>query len=112
MNWHERIQRARKNGNRFSAHECVLATHWVTCACGEQDPRIPRKPDYKEPLDPQLSSLGLEFLKAVRSNDPNRAASALYRIEARAETLIAVIESSQEKTNGSCPQFTVNLLRR
>jgi hypothetical protein len=41
MTWNERIDRAEKLGY-FLESDGELAIRWVTCACGEQDNRIPR----------------------------------------------------------------------
>jgi hypothetical protein len=94
MNWHERIERARVNAGRFQSEDLELARSWTTCACGEQDPRIPRHShddDWSEgePLDVRLSVYGLDFLHAVRANDPNRAETVLRSIERRAAQVIA-----------------------
>ena len=68
-NWHERIELAR-NSLGFHKADCFLAQHWVTCACGEQDSRIPRDGE-KAPLDAQLRSLGSDFSAAVfRARSP------------------------------------------
>ena len=52
MNWHERIARGIRHGG-FTGKDKSLAANWVTCACGNQDPRIPRD-DEHAPIDDQL----------------------------------------------------------
>lgn len=91
MNWHQRIAAARERGT-FLARDTKLAGDWATCACGEQDPRIPRYAaldDSPAPLDDELENLGLDFLTAVEENSFDEAESVLARIEHRATEILA-----------------------
>jgi hypothetical protein len=101
MNWHERIEAAKRN-NGFSEVDVEFAKEWVTCACGEQDTRLPR--DSKgQPLDTELAHYGADFFGAVyRARTPfgectsfsikgtriEEVESWLATIERRAEYLI------------------------
>jgi hypothetical protein len=86
MNWHQRIDRSAVRGG-FTELDVELARDWPTCACGEQDPRIPR--DKKgQPRDLDLAIYGGNFLHAVRGNDVARARAVLAQIEKRAGELL------------------------
>lgn len=89
--WSDRIAEARQRG-KFTADDVVLARSWVTCACGEQDQRIPRLKDTggvtDEPVDDRLSVLGTYFFNYVTDNDIDRADKTLALIEARAAEVL------------------------
>lgn len=94
MNWEERIKIAEACG-AFTKEDRSAADNWVTCACGEQDPRIER--DWVDaPLDPALFTLGEDFMEAVDRDDFDGARQTLRLIEARAAELIA--EHEREET--------------
>lgn len=55
-----------------------------TCACGKQDPRIPRITDGinpGQPMDIQLAVCGAQFSKAVANQTPAKAQGILNRVE-------------------------------
>lgn len=86
MNWHKRIAAARKRG-RFTGDDEQLAGDWVTCACGEQDQRIPRH-QVSCPKDAYLGRLGCSFSDAVKMNDYDGADRLLAAIERRAAEVL------------------------
>lgn len=90
MNWHERISMARKRGE-FTTSDRRLSGDWVTCACGEQDPRIPRWPEAGEPRDLRLRDLGLNFSILVCQNDFDKAETMLLHIEKRSGEILAEV---------------------
>lgn len=94
--WHERIALARIRGE-FTDEDVHLASDWTTCACGEQDERIPRawvlRGGFPEmaPADQLLRDLGGLFYEAVDFDRFDDAEDLLRRIEIRSsEILIAV----------------------
>lgn len=64
------------------------ASCWVTCACGKQDPRIPRG-SIGAPIDEGLRKLGEAFPIAVGARDVPLARNILIQIEKRAAELLA-----------------------
>jgi hypothetical protein len=85
-------ERKKKGLPAFTEAQKGLAGSWVTCACGKQDPRIPRIGPGK-PFDSILSMLGGEFDAAVAlGDDPDMAAQLLHRIEQRAAEVLAEVE--------------------
>ena len=109
MNWFERIAAAQERGY-FTALDKDLANDWVTCACGEQDPQIPR---YKvhtlaprpgristcsrraEPVDQPLFELGLAFAEHVEANDFTMASEVLAAIEQRAAEVLKELDENK-----------------
>lgn len=87
MNWHERIERAREAG-WFSNDDWRLARNYVTCACGEQDPRIPRNELTGQPIDDELAILGMDFYDNVTDGEIDRAGEVLAKIEIRAAEIL------------------------
>lgn len=98
--WAQRIDEAEQR-DEFTEDDLELAGHWVTCACGEQDPRIPRG-DIGKPLDEKLSKLGQEFFECIimditpsgcdEDNPPSQYVAArhvLAKIEQRAAEVLA-----------------------
>jgi hypothetical protein len=86
MNWHERIEAARSHGV-FTSADAKRAECFVTCACGDQDQRIPR--DGKgTPVDPSLRNLGYRFYHYVLRDDIDKAEICLGDIEARAAEIL------------------------
>jgi hypothetical protein len=94
MTWWERIEAAEARG-RFTEADELLAADWVTCACGEQDDRIPRHGggSYRfaagRPYDETLALLGRDFYQAVKRNNASYARRVLTRIEARSAKILA-----------------------
>lgn len=86
MTWHDRIATAAVVG--FTPKDVALAHAWVTCACGEQDRRIPRRSMDGRPEDPLLDRLGTEFYDNVLDNRPKDAAKVLSQIERRAAEIL------------------------
>lgn len=97
LNWHLRIERARKNG--FSAQDEEDSAQWPDCACGEQDSRIPRNPD-GSPEDLELLDLGINFVQAVQNGWVNSALEILELIEDRSKFLIQDYEETKEFQDG------------
>ncbi len=97
MNWHERIDAAEKRGS-FTDEDQDLANNWVTCPCGEQDPRIPRAESAFHscgmPLDDELADLGADFSDAVDDNDFIYCRTLLGEIEVRAAIILKEIGAS------------------
>ena len=87
MNWADRIALARDTGS-FTDDDCTLAHDWVTCACGEQDPRIPRDNVERHPHDTEIADYGFDFCNAVENNRPDDAAEILGKIETRATQIL------------------------
>jgi len=91
MNWHDRIARAERAGG-FSIDDRALAESWVTCACGEQDPRIPRcEEDGFAPVDEKLRCLGLMFADDVGHRNIERARRTLLLIDKRADEILKAL---------------------
>lgn len=82
----------------------LLASEWVTCACGNQCRVIPRCGD-GEPIDQRLSDLGMTFYRWIdemsvstgsdRTAAQRKARTTLGRIERRARVLIRQMEKAQ-----------------
>lgn len=87
MTWAERIDAAEQR-SAFSEQDRDLAAEWVTCACGEQDPRLPRLYGYV-PKDMELRDLGGAFCAAVNEDKFGKARTCLARIEQRAAEILA-----------------------
>lgn len=90
---------------RTEEHHVHEAGNWTTCACGKQDPRIPRitGPDAysynrDEPLDHALKNLGMTFYDLIGDANTSRldfgrvsivtAAQILVKIEERAAVVL------------------------
>lgn len=71
----------------FSPEASIAASVWHRCACGMLSCDIPRDED-DEPLDDQLSKLGLAFWRAVDVNEFYRAARCLIAIKAREKDIL------------------------
>ena len=96
--WGDIIIRAEKRG-MFTTEELAQAAHWQTCACGQQDSRIPRWDEDMTtgggvtagaPVDVELATLGEAFYQSVFHHDFTEAAKTLVQIEARAEVVLAM----------------------
>ena len=98
--WGQRIIAAEERGN-FTLEDSYDSGDWTTCACGTQDPRIPRGVR-GTPLDEVLLDGGLVFSKLIDvyedgSNwefDFVEAAKTLITIEKRAAEIIVELESN------------------
>ena len=88
--WWKRIEKAEARGC-FTEYDIEAARDWVTCACGEQDPRIPRWPGYEVPKDPYLKRFGELFYEAVQRGTPDEARGILAKIERRATEVLAAL---------------------
>lgn len=86
MDWNTRIKLAERNGE-FTKQDMNDAGNWVTCACGQQDPRIRRDSDGK-PEDQRLFDLGAYFSQAVGGDQFNTARETLHAIERRSAKLL------------------------
>lgn len=91
--WHDAIRIARENGS-FTKEDRIKANSWVDCACGKQDPRIPRfeAPLYQAPKDTELREYGEDFGEAVSLNNFRLAEKALILIEKRSAEIIAGLQ--------------------
>ena len=90
FSWWDEINRAERDRG-FDDMDRHRAGTWTTCACGAQDPRIPRQGD-GAPEDGVLIDLGMDFHRAVRDNKFNDARIALGMIEMRSSKLIYLME--------------------
>lgn len=99
LTWHQRIAEA-KERDHFTKEDVALARKWPTCACGEQDPRVPRYSaveagalnEVEMPKDDILVSCGLNFLHAIAGNQPSIALELLTAIELRSAEILAEIQ--------------------
>jgi hypothetical protein len=89
--WGRKIIAAEKIGY-FPQLDVNEAAQWTTCACGRQDPRIPRVIDVAGelagPKDKKLATAGMDFYIAVREHDFWEAAYVLNTIESRARVVL------------------------
>lgn len=90
--WTGVINRAITRKNKglwgFTLKHIRLAGKWPSCACGKQDPRIPRTTlgshsTIGQPIDTLMQDYGMEFLGAVGEDDPWNARFWLHEIEIR-----------------------------
>lgn len=93
--WTEAIDAAEKRGG-FTEEDKDNAREWPTCACGQQDERIPRE-EYGSPKDQQLAGDGVSFDQAVWFDDLDLAREVMGRIEARAAVVLAKQEEHEEQ---------------
>lgn len=91
------------------------AGSWVTCACGNQDARLPRHPN-GTPLDFKLLNLGLDFatfidnlprhlflqetFKENREDFRSRGLEVLKEIDKRAHLILNRLDENTEPTPG------------
>ena len=92
--WGLRIQLAEERGY-FTQQDRRDAGEWPTCACGKQDPRIPRFSNQR-PRDYGLESLGLSFYNRVRDHDAVGAADVLVEIEERSREILHNVIRNEE----------------
>ena len=89
------IRIVESEGNTFfSLVDRFESDDWITCACGEQDPRLHRKRDTNigikdSPLDNKLYKYGMDFTDAVHADNFLEAAQILVKIEERAAQLLS-----------------------
>lgn len=79
----------------FTVEQSGRAGNWTTCACGNQDSRIPRNRPCGDPIDWRLEHLGRQFSWAVNGDAPTEAASILRKIERRAAEVLAEVEATR-----------------
>lgn len=84
--WGHRIILAEEEGS-FTESDLYESQRWTTCACGKQDPRIPRVGGI-EPKDDALRTLGLRFFDHVHGQDFLSAAMCVIAIERRARKVL------------------------
>ena len=93
--WAERIDEAEERGY-FTEEDCELAIKWPTCACGEQDARIPRDED-GTPKDADLLWMGSTFAAQVAIGYFQDARETMARIESRAVVLLQRMAPKEEE---------------
>lgn len=86
LDWWDRIRRAAHRG-QFTSADLQRARNWTTCACGEQNPLIPRR-ELGVPVDDALATLGADFALQVNADVLDGAAATLVKIERRAAALL------------------------
>lgn len=84
--WGRRIVKAEERG-AFNLADKRASGSWTTCACGKQDPLIPRG-CFGAPNDSALGFWGVEFCGHVLNDRFPEAASALVKIERRAAEVL------------------------
>lgn len=85
--WEQRILEAKARGS-FTKADVELASRWVTCACGEQDPSIERD-EYGAPRDLELQMLGGKFYIHLKDNQIMAASVTLATIKERSDAVMA-----------------------
>ena len=84
--WGRRITLADK-GKGFSKNDVERSGSWTTCACGKQDPNLPRW-ENGEPQDALLAQIGVHFDLHVMGHNPLGAATTLVQIEQRVREIL------------------------
>lgn len=74
----------------------ILASNWVTCACGNQCSIIPRD-NVGGPKDRELNQLGVDFYTAVMGYDVGGAKKILHKIEERSASIIKKINAQSRE---------------
>lgn len=117
--WDLRISVAEEIAKRFpdepafTREDIGKAYDWVDCACGKQDPRIPRysqeewlrlektHPNNNKytnaPKDRVLFNLGMQFAEAVENDEVSVARIILDKIERRSALLLLRIKDGKKK---------------
>ncbi len=92
--WGERIIAAEDAGRTVPTQEELRdSAEWMTCACGMQDPRIPRDKEGR-PNDTELRELGGQFYGCwFEPTEFVKAAQTLIAIEKRAGEVLAEVLS-------------------
>lgn len=90
FDWNDFLDRAMKNETSFKERTKAvqLASSWVTCACGNQCDIIDRDSYDGEPMDENLSDLGMMFYHYVEDSEWKEAKKILKKIEKRSAKLI------------------------
>lgn len=92
--WWKVIEAAKARKQRglqaFTPLQRARAAEWTTCACGEQDAKIPRYTN-GVPVDDPLGILACDFSQAVGIGDVKAATSLLRAIEKRAAEVLREI---------------------
>jgi hypothetical protein len=79
--------RKRSGAKAFTNGQLKKADQWPDCACGKQDPAIPRT-GHGQPLDSALFVLGCDFADAVEGGYPSKAGKILRAIETRSAEIL------------------------
>ena len=88
INWFVELNKSLTYDEFIDLYE--LSKSWITCACGNQCSIIPRYDD-GQPLDKELSELGVEFTLNIRRGNKVNALNTLAKIEIRSAILIKEI---------------------
>ena len=92
--WGKKIIAAEKRGHATDL-ELRMSRSWTTCACGKQDPRIPRMcSSFAAPEDMELFHLGSRFPDLLLHRCWWSAAETLIAIERRACEIISEVVSN------------------
>lgn len=92
--WGQIITEAEKLGG-FTLWDRKYANQWTTCACGKQDPRIPRE-GRGSPVDPTLFELGVSFSEQVYFDQILATAETLIKIEKRAIEVLEEVRANEQ----------------
>lgn len=97
--WFAQLIKVIETGDDLPADVAKKATRWQDCACGTQDPRIPRYTGKEAdsnrdawegmPKDMKLAELGLVFNREVGDRNYPMALVTLLRIEERSGEILA-----------------------
>lgn len=87
FNWFEELAKRIKKNSGPIVKLSKKAESWTTCACGNQCAALPRD-DGGEPLDGELSDLGVQFFSKVSMAQWHDALDILKQIEVRSFTLL------------------------
>lgn len=105
--WGKRIIKAEKRG-RFTENDSEMVADWMTCACGKQDPRIPRL-DFETcianrslgclgaPADSELREKGVIFYNHIKEHRFVDAARTLVKIEKRASIVLRMAQQQEKE---------------
>lgn len=86
----------------FLRRDIKKSQSWVTCACGKQDPRIPREPrneywDGYAPKDKKLYSAGVMFFESLEKQNPAAALKVLGLIERRSALILKKVSTPSKR---------------
>lgn len=89
FNWITFLERAIKKQPSKREHDRIKlkSENWPTCACGQLCKSLPREND-GEPIDIELSDLGLRFSHDVKWGSWSKALRIFHRIENRTAKLL------------------------
>lgn len=94
FNWFEELAKRIKKNSGPIVKLSKKAESWTTCACGNQCAALPRTKD-GEPLDHELSELGVDFFNKVHFASWHDALDILKKIELRSFKLLMDQEVEQ-----------------